>query len=151
MSTKNRTPTFSPRASALAAPKKAEPTIRPRATSSDHSTGALKQKRSSTDAQTTTRSAARRMAAIASLRRSSSVMLPWRPPERGTAAVNAISDLVISSLRRADDVDDRLGLRPRLDEVLVLRRDALLEGFAVAFGHRHALLGQSRQRLLLDR
>ncbi|MHC2286980.1 hypothetical protein ACVIJW_002850 [Bradyrhizobium barranii subsp. barranii] len=38
-----------------------------------------------------------------------------------------------------------------LDEVLVLRRDALLEGFAVAFGHRHALLGQSRQRLLLDR
>ena len=53
MSTKNATPRFSPRASALAAPKKLEPTIRPRATSSAHSTGALNRKRSSTETQTT--------------------------------------------------------------------------------------------------
>ena len=53
MSMKNATPRFSLRASALAAPKKLEPTIRPRATSSAHSTGALNRKRSSTETQTT--------------------------------------------------------------------------------------------------
>ncbi len=53
MSTKNATPRFSLRASALAAPKKLDPTIRPRATSSAHSTGALNRKRSSTEPQTT--------------------------------------------------------------------------------------------------
>src|SRR3982074_3720230 len=57
-STKNATPAFSPRASALAAPKKLEPTISPRATSSDHSTGALNSERSSTEPMTTRRSAA---------------------------------------------------------------------------------------------
>ena len=53
MSMKKATPRFSARASALAAPKKLEPTIRPRATSSAHSTGALNRKRSSTETQTT--------------------------------------------------------------------------------------------------
>ena len=80
---KNATPGLSPRASALAAPKKLEPTISPRATSSDHSTGALNRKRSSTEAQTTSRSAASRIAATASLIASSAAMIQWRAGRRG--------------------------------------------------------------------
>ena len=67
MSMKNATPRFSERASALAAPKKLDPTISPRATSSAHSTGALNRKRSSTEVTTTSRSAASRTAAVTSL------------------------------------------------------------------------------------
>ena len=52
---------------ALAAPKKLDPTMRPRATSSAHSTGALNHDRSSTEATTTMRSAASRSAATASV------------------------------------------------------------------------------------
>ena len=52
---------------ALAAPKKLDPTMRPRATSSAHSTGALNHERSSTETTTTTRSAASRSAATASV------------------------------------------------------------------------------------
>src|SRR5262245_61602682 len=146
MSMKKATPRFSPRASALAAPKKLEPTISPRATSSDHSTGALNRKRSSTETHTTTRSAARRMAAIASLKRSRRVMLVCRPPESDAASV-----IATSSLGRADHIDDRLGLGPRLDEILRLGRHALTEGFPVAIDHRDALFGERCERFLLHR
>ena len=75
MSMKKATPRFSARASALAAPKKLDPTIRPRATSSAHSTGALNRKRSNTETQTTRRSAASRIAATASLKASSEAVI----------------------------------------------------------------------------
>src|SRR5580704_12094630 len=100
---KKATPGLSPRASALAAPKKLDPTISPRATSSDHSTGALNRNRSSTDTQTTSRSAASRMAATASLIASSAVMIQWRV--RGAPDVTSIL-----CLGGADRVHDRLGL-----------------------------------------
>ena len=94
-STRNATPTFSPRASALAAPKKLDPTIRPRATSSDHSTGALKVERSTTDTMTTARSAASSTAATASVTASSQrtgaeapavavALMPLVPAKAGT-------------------------------------------------------------------
>ena len=76
MSMKKATPRFSARASALAAPKKLDPTIRPRATSSAHSTGALNRKRSNTETQTTRRSATSRIAATASLTASSEAVDP---------------------------------------------------------------------------
>ena len=75
MSMKNATPRFSLRASALAAPKKLDPTIRPRATSSAHSTGALNRKRSNTETQTTSRSATSRIAAVTSLTASSAAVI----------------------------------------------------------------------------
>ena len=75
MSMKKATPRFSARASALAAPKKLDPTIRPRATSSAHSTGALNRKRSNTETQTTRRSATSRIAATASLKASSEAVI----------------------------------------------------------------------------
>ena len=75
MSMKKATPRFSARASALAAPKKLDPTIRPRATSSAHSTGALNRKRSNTETQTTRRSAASRIAATTSLTASSEAVI----------------------------------------------------------------------------
>src|ERR1700755_764995 len=105
-STKNLTPGLSPRASALAAPKKLEPTIRPRATSSDHSTGALNANRNDTETHTTTRSAASRAAATASLIASSAAMIQWRPAGVGTAP-EAMSILCLGG---ADRVHDRLGL-----------------------------------------
>src|ERR1700730_1870495 len=134
---KKATPGLSPRASALAAPKKLEPTISPRATSSDHSTGALSRNRSDTDTQTTSRSAASRTAATASLIASNATMIQWRPAGVGTAPE------VTSILRlgRADRVHDRLGLGMRLDEIVGLRRNALAERFAVDLDHGDALLG----------
>ena len=64
-------PRLSCRASALAAPKKLDPTINPRATSSAHSTGALNTERSSTEPITTARSPASSSAATASVTASS--------------------------------------------------------------------------------
>src|SRR5712671_5304456 len=144
-STKNATPAFSPRASALAAPKKLEPTIRPRATSSAHSTGALNVERSTTDPTTTARSAASSTAATASVT-PSSARTGERAPPVAVVPVTACSDA-----GRFDLVDDRLRLRPQLAEVLGLHRDALAEGFLVAFVDRHALLLQQFEGFLLDR
>src|SRR5712671_4274285 len=135
MSMKNATPRFSLRASALAAPKKLDPTIRPRATSSAHSTGALNRKRNNTEPQTTSRSAANRIAAVASLTRSSDSMIRWPPLCEG-AAPDMVST---SSLGRADHVHHRLRLGASLDEIVGLRSDALAEGFLVAFHDRDAL------------
>src|SRR5882757_7059538 len=100
MSTKNATPRFSARASALAAPKKLDPTIRPRATSSAHSTGALNRKRNNTDAQTTARSAASRIAATASLTERSEAVIRRPPLDAGAATDISCT----SGLRRADQV-----------------------------------------------
>src|SRR5580704_14087005 len=135
LSMKNATPRFSLRASALAAPKKLDPTMRPRATSSDHSTGALNRKRSSTEPQTTRRSAASRIAAMASLNASSRPVIPWRPAGGGAAP-----DMISSSLRRADHVHYRFRLGVSLDEIVGLGKHALAEGLLVAFDDGHALL-----------
>src|SRR3954465_10837853 len=124
-STKKATPTFSPRATALAAPKKLEPTIRPRATSSDHSTGALKTERSVTDTMTTNRAAASSTAATVSV-------MPSR--KRTGADAPAVADALVtggSGLGRLDLLDERLRLRPLLDEVLGLHGDAFAEGVLV--------------------
>src|SRR5213079_403657 len=103
-STKNATPTFSPRATALAAPKKLEPTIRPRATSSDHSTGALNSERNVTVTMTTARSAA-----------TVSVM-PSRKRTGADAPVFAGALVTeVSGLGRLDLLDERLRLRALLD------------------------------------
>src|SRR5471030_2419049 len=135
ISMKNATPRFSLRASALAAPKKLDPTISPRATSSAHSTGALNSERSNTEPQTTRRSAASRMAAVASLIVSSAAMIQW-PPLRD----DATPDIVMASgLRRADHVHNGLGLRARLYKVFALRSHAFAESFVVAFDNRDAL------------
>src|SRR5229473_5733460 len=145
MSTKNATPRFSLRASALAAPKKLDPTMRPRATSSAHSTGALNRKRSSTEPQTTRRSAARRIAAVASLMASNATVIRWPPLGEGAAP-----DMVLSSgLRRADHVHHGFRFGARLDEIVGLGKHALAEGFLVAFDNRDALVGQVLERLLL--
>src|SRR5215470_18199565 len=114
MSAKNDTPRFSLRASALAAPKNADPTISPRATSSDHSTGALNRKRASTEPHTTTRSARRRTAAIASLSVSSDAIVQWRPMGAATPDIMRC----LSGLRRADHVDHGFRLGTRLDEIV---------------------------------
>src|SRR6202043_3466378 len=144
-SMKNATPRFSDRASALAAPKKLDPTIRPRATSSAHSTGALNRKRSNTEPQTTGRSAASRSAAVASLNISSDSMIRWPPLCEGAAP-----DMVVTSgLGRADHVHHRLRLGASLDEIVGLRSDALAEGFLVAFHDRNTLVRQVLERLLL--
>src|SRR5260221_7881894 len=145
MSTKNATPRFSARASALAAPKKLDPTIRPRATSSAHSTGALNRKRSSTETQTTTRSATSRIAATASLVRRSEAVIR-RPPLDAGAATDIV---VTSSLRRADHVHHGLRLGARLDEILALGGDALAERLLVAFDDGDALIGEVLERFLL--
>jgi hypothetical protein len=71
IATKNATPTLSPRASAPAAPKKLSATISPRATSSAQAQGESSMVRDSTDATTTSRSAASSNAAAASVSRSS--------------------------------------------------------------------------------
>src|SRR6202049_977706 len=147
LSMKNATPRFSARASALAAPKKLDPTMRPRATSSAHSTGALNRKRSSTEPQTTSRSAASRIAAVASLTKSREAMIRWPPLCEGAAP-----DMVCtSSLGRADHVHHRLRLGASLDEIVGLREHPLAERFLVAFHHRHALLHDRCERFLLDR
>src|SRR6202158_841687 len=143
MSMKNATPRFSLRASALAAPKKLDPTIRPRATSSAHSTGALNRKRSNTEPQTTRRSAASRIAAVASLSASSQAMIRWRPLRTGAAPDIALT----SSLGGADHVHDRLRLRASLDEIVGLRKHALAKGFFVAFDDRDALIRKILERL----
>ncbi len=83
---KKTTPGFSARATALAAPKKLEPTMRPRATSSAHSTGASNHERSRTEPITTARSAASISAAIASVRTSSTFVM-----ERASAVGNVVS------------------------------------------------------------
>src|ERR1700694_2979790 len=145
MSTKNATPGFSLRASALAAPKKLDPTMRPRATSSAHSTGALNRKRSNTEPQTTRRSAARRTAAVASLMASNATVIRWPPLGEGAAP-----DIVLSSgLRRADHVHHGFRFGARLDEIVSLGKHALAEGFLVAFDNRDALVGQVPERLFL--
>src|SRR5258708_14382042 len=145
MSTKNATPRFSARASALAAPKKLDPTIRPRATSSAHSTGALNRKRSSTETQTTPRSETSRIAATASLVRRSEGVIRGPPLDGGGA-----SDIVVtSSLRRADHVHHGLRLGARLDEILALGGDALAERLLVAFDDGDALVGEVLERFLL--
>src|SRR5450755_3647417 len=122
---KNATPRFSARASALAAPKKLDPTIRPRATSSAHSTGALNRKRSNTEPQTTRRSAASRIAAVASLNASSGLMIRWPPLCKGAAP-----DMdVPSNLRRADHLHHGFRFGTSLHEIVGLRKDALAESF----------------------
>src|SRR5256885_12214089 len=144
-STKNATPAFSPRASALAAPKKLEPTIRPRATSSAHSTGALKVERSTTEPMTTARSAASNTAATAS------VMLSSARTGARTPAVCGAAVMRRSDAGRFDLVDHRLGFRALLDEILGLHLNALAERALVAFGHRHALFLQDLESFLFDR
>src|SRR5215470_2593804 len=145
-STKNATPAFSPRASALAAPKKLDPTIRPRATSSAHSTGALNRKRASTEPQTTTRSAASMIAAAASLMETSLAVT------RLLRSAGAATDMALtSSLRLADLVHYRFCLGARLEEVVGLRQHALAERFLVAFDDRDALFGDQLQRLAFHR
>src|SRR5436305_7202000 len=144
-STKNATPAFSLRATALAAPKKLEPTIRPRATSSDHSTGALNSERSVTDTMTTARSAASSTAATVS------VMLSRRrtgadAPVFAGALVTGVSDL-----GRLDLLDEGLGLRPLLDEVLRLHRNALAEGLFVDVVDGDPFLLKDLLRLALHR
>src|ERR1044071_7496769 len=144
-STKNATPAFSPRASALAAPKKLEPTISPRATSSDHSTGALNVERSTTDTMTTARSAASSTAAIVSVTASS---------QRTGVETPAVADRLVtgcSGAGRFDLLDERLRLGALLDEVLGLHRDALAEGLLVDLVDRDALLLQQLHRLTFDR
>src|SRR6478672_10682553 len=125
-STKNATPTFSPRATALAAPKKLEPTIRPRATSSDHSTGALNSERSVTVTMTTARSAASSTAATVSV-------MPSRKRTGADAPVFAGALVTeVSGLGRLDLLDEGLGFGPLLDEVLRLHGDTLAEILLVA-------------------
>src|SRR5215468_5678394 len=141
ISMKKATPRFSPRASALAAPKKLDPTIRPRATSSAHSTGALNRKRASTEPQTTTRSAASMIAAAASLMETS-VAVTRLLRSAGTATDMALT----SSLRLADLVHYRFCLGARLEEVVGLRQHALAERFLVAFDDGDALFGEQLQR-----
>src|SRR5204862_4045425 len=120
-STKNATPTSSPRATELAAPKKLEPTIRPRATSTDHSTGALNSERSVTVTMTTARSAASSTAETVSV-------MPSRKRTGADAPVFAGALVTeVSGLGRLDLLDERLRLRPLLDEVLSLYRHALAE------------------------
>src|SRR5208282_271596 len=146
--TMKATPTFSPRASALAAPKKLDATIRPRAMSSDHSTGALSVERSSTETMTTARSAARNKAAAPSVTRSSKPMKKRSAP----LASDAPPDIVgASDVGRSDHVDDRLGVRMGLHELIGLRQDALAEGFLVAWADAHALLLENLERFLFHR
>src|SRR5450631_794861 len=145
LSMKNATPRFSLRASALAAPKKLDPTMRPRATSSAHSTGALNRERSNTEPQTTRRSAASRIAAVASLMASNATVIRWPPLGEG-AAPDMVSP---SGLRRADHVHRGFGFRARLDEIVGLGEHALAEGLLVAFDNRDALVGQVLERLFL--
>src|ERR1043165_4938281 len=144
-STKKATPAFSPRATALAAPKKLDPTIRPRATSADHSTGALNSERSVTVTMTTARSAASSTAATASV-------MPSRT-RTGTQAPAVAGALVtvVSGLGRLDLLDEGLRLRPLLDEVLRLHGDALAERVLVAVVDRDALLLQHLLRLAFHR
>src|SRR3954469_24031783 len=106
-STKNVTPTFSPRASALAAPKKLEPTIRPRATSSDHSTGALNSERNVTEPITTARSAASNTAATASVTVRKKRRGGLMPASGGDAPMLTLQ---VSDARRFNLVDDGLGV-----------------------------------------
>src|ERR1700730_6967137 len=142
---KNATPRFSLRASALAAPKKLDPTMRPRATSSAHSTGALNRKRSSTEPQTTSRSAARRIAAVASLMASSATVIRWPPLGEGAAP-----DMVLSSgLRRADHVHHGIRFGARLDEIVGRGQHAIEAGFLGAVDNLYALVGQVPERLFL--
>src|SRR3954471_8641006 len=145
-STRKATPAFSPRAKALAAPKKLEPTIRPRATSSDHSTGRLNSERMVTEPITTARSAISNIAAIASVASSSSrsgarTPLPW--------AVTAVTSG--SDAGALDLLDEVLRLRALLDEVLGLHRNALAEGFLVDLVDRDAFILQQLHRLAFDR
>src|SRR5690242_7147121 len=113
-STKNATPAFSPRASALAAPKKLDQTIRPRATSSDHSTGALNSERKLTETITTRRSAISRTAATASVRCNIR-----RTGERAPSLTMPVTPAV-SGAGRFDLLHHRFRLRALLDEVLGL-------------------------------
>src|SRR6478736_5441309 len=145
LSIKNATPRFSLRASALAAPKKLDPTMRPRATSSDHSTGALNRKRSSTDTQTTKRSAASMIAATASLNSNSEAVIRWPPLGESAATVIAASRLC-----RADHVDHRFRLGAGLDEIVGLRQHALAERFLVAFDDGDAFFQHQPHCFLLD-
>src|SRR6267154_2640890 len=145
MSMKNATPRFSLRASALAAPKKLDPTMRPRATSSAHSTGALNRKRSNTEPQTTRRSAARRIAAVASLMASSGMMIRWPPLCEGAAPDMAVP----SSLGRADRVHHGFGFGAGLYEIVGLRKHALAECFLVALDNRDAFVHEILDRFLL--
>src|SRR5882672_1260914 len=146
MSMKNATPRFSARASALAAPKKLDPTMRPRATSSAHSTGALNRKRSNTEPQTTRRSAASRIAAVASLVTSSEVMIRWPPLCEGAAPDMVCTPL---SLCRADHVHHGFGFGAGLYEIVGLRKHALAECFLVAFDNGDALVHEILERFLL--
>src|ERR1700675_509598 len=144
-SMKNATPRFSARASALATPKKLTQTMTPGSTSSAHSTGALNRKRSSTEPQTTRRSAARRIAAVASLMASNAPVIRWPPLGEGAAPDMALS----SGLRRADHVHHGFRFGARLDEIVGLGKHALAEGFLVTFDDRDALVGQVLERLFL--
>src|SRR5579862_1565069 len=138
----NTMPTFSPRASALAAPKKLDPTISPRAISSDHSTGALNRERSVTEPMTTARTAA-----TASVKPSSRRSGGRRLASGADVAVTTGGFL---GGGRLDLVYDRLGVRVLLDEALGLRRDALLERGLVALADRDAFGLEQFERLLLD-
>src|SRR5258707_5596356 len=143
MSMKNATPRFSLRASALAAPKKLDPTMRPRATSSANSTGALKRKRSNTEPTTTSRSAASSIAAMASLAASSEVMIRRRPLRDGAAPDMA------SGLCRADHIHHGFCLRAGFYKIIGLRKDALAERLLVAFDNGDAFFRQRLERLFL--
>src|SRR5436305_8193281 len=144
-STKKVTPAFSPRASALAAPKKLDPTIRPRATSSDHSTGKLNSERNVTEPITTARSAINRTAAIASVASSRKRSGARVAPAWETAVTCG------SGTRALDRLDEVLRFGPLLDEVLGLHGDALAEGILVDVVDRDAALLQHFLRLALDR
>src|SRR5436190_3276906 len=144
-STKNATPTFSPRATALAAPKKLEPTIRPRATSSDHSTGALNSERNVTVTMTTARSAASSTAATVSV-------MPSRKRTGADAPVFAGALVTeVSGLGRLDLLDERLRLRALLDEVVSLYRHALAERVLVDLVDGDAFLLKNLLRFALHR
>ena len=151
MSMKKATPRFSLRASALAAPKKLDPTIRPRATSSAHSTGALNRKRSSTEPQTTSEVGCeqnRRHRVAEREQRGDDPVAAASHERRGAchcASDLPTSDLAISGLRRADHVHHGLGFGARLDEIIGLRQHALAERFVVAFDHRDALVLDQRR------
>src|ERR1035437_534723 len=145
-STMNAIPAFSPRASALAAPKKLEPTISPRATSSDHSTGALNTERNTTEPITTARSAASSTAATVSVTLSSSRIGRNTPT---SASDVAVATFAVSDACRLDFLDDWLGFRMLLDKIFGLHRDALAECGLVTLAHAHAFLFENANRFLL--
>src|ERR1700733_1511582 len=140
-STKKAMPTFSPRASAPAAPKKLSATIKPRATSSAHSSGWSKTKRDSTEVQTTSRSANRNSAAMPSTSHSIG-RINSRSIAGSVAAGIVTEDAFTSGSGGFDLIDQWLGIRACLCERLWLREHAGAAGRHVAFAVGDALLFQ---------